>query len=137
MAKDGAKIFLKLSSQELGMPSRLVYFVVSFQITEGKVDTFKEIARVMIAATQKESGTLGYDWHFSSDNKLCRLLETYTDEAAVQAHIEGEAVKLIPKLLEAASISGFEVYGDTGPKAAETLKAFGAELFQPWDGLRS
>lgn len=90
----------------------------------------------MIAATQKESGALAYEWHFSPDNKRCRLLEAYADDAAVEAHIDGEAVKLIPTLLESASVSGFEVYGDTGNKAAETLRAFGAQLFQPWDGLR-
>ena len=118
------------------MSEHTIYFVVGFNINEGKLDTFRQIARAMIAATQKEPGALAYEWHFSSDNKSCRLLETYVDQAAVERHIAGEAVKLIPKLLEAASISGFEAYGDTGPMVAETLKAFGAELFQPWDGLR-
>ena len=118
------------------MPNRTVYFVVSFQINEGKLDTFKQDAEAMIAATQKEPGARAYEWHFSADNKRCRLLETYAGPASVQAHIDGEAVKLIPKLLESAGVSGFEVYGDPGPESVPTLKAFGAELFQHWQGLR-
>jgi len=115
--------------------SQHIYFVVSFKINDAKLGSFKETAQAMIAATQKEPGALGYEWHFSEDQKRCRLLETYADKAAVQAHINGEAVKLIPRLLESSSISGFEVYGDAGPKAAQTLKGFGAEIFQHWNGL--
>jgi hypothetical protein len=36
----------------------------------------------------------------------------------------------VPKLLELASVSGFEVYGDPGETAAKQLTAFGAEIFQ-------
>jgi len=118
------------------MSSNLVYFLVSFKVNDGKLDAFKETARAMITATQNEPGALAYEWHFSSDNKRCRLLETYAGPASVQAHIDGEAVKLIPKLLESAGVSGFEVYGDPGPESVPTLKAFGAELFQHWQGLR-
>ena len=117
------------------MSRQAVYFIVSFQIKEGRLDAFKEIAKVMIAATRKEPGALAYEWHFSSDNKGCRLLEEYADQAAMQAHIDGEAVKHIPKLLENASLAGFEVYGDTGPEETQRLKAIGAELFQYWHGL--
>jgi quinol monooxygenase YgiN len=123
------------SQQEWGM-SKHVYFVVSFRISEGKLDSFKETARAMIAATQKEPGALSYEWHFSTDEKRCRLLETYADQAAAQAHIDGDAVKLIPQLLESASVGGFEVYGDPGSQAAKALREFGAELFQHWQGLR-
>jgi quinol monooxygenase YgiN len=135
MAEDGAKVFL--DSKELGMPHRSVYFVVSLQVNDGRLDTFRQIAQAMIAATQKEPGALAYEWHLSSDNKRCRLLEIYADQAAVQAHIDGEAVKHIPKLLENASLTGFEVYGDTGPAAGQTLKGIGAEFFAYWHGLAS
>ncbi len=114
-----------------------VYFIVSVKINDGKLDAFKNIAQAMIAVTQKEPGALAYEWYLSADRTRCSLVETYADESAVLAHIAGKAVtEFVPKLLEVSGISGFEVYGDTGPKAAEMLKAFGAELFQPWDGLR-
>ena len=109
---------------------------VSLTIKDGKLDAFRAIAQEMIAATQKESGTLAYEWYFSADGKRCRLVETYADANAVVAHFNGPAVKEgVPKMLETASVSEFEVYGDPGAKMAETLPAFGAEIFGFWQGL--
>jgi quinol monooxygenase YgiN len=112
-----------------------IYFVIKFQIKEGNLNPFKEIAQAMIASTKKETGTLAYEWHFSSDNNHCRLLETYKDQAAVKIHEQGEAVKLIPKLLESASLKSFDVLGDPGPEATKSFKALGAEIYLHWQGL--
>jgi quinol monooxygenase YgiN len=117
------------------MSKQTVYFIVGFNINEGKLEAFKQIASAMVAATQEEPGALAYEWHFSADHKRCRLLETYADAAAMQQHISGKAVQLIPKLLEVSSVSGFDVYGDPGSDSAATLTAFGAEIFPRWSGL--
>ena len=118
------------------MSKNAVYFLVSFKINEGKFETFKEIAPAMIGFTQKEPGTLAYEWYFSPDRTRGRLLETYADQNAVTTHIAGRAVQeLVPKIREVSSIAGFEVYGDPGPQASELLSKIGAELFQRWNGL--
>ncbi|MGA9473649.1 MAG: antibiotic biosynthesis monooxygenase [Terriglobales bacterium] len=118
------------------MKNNAVYFLVSFKINEGKFESFKEIAQAMIAFTQTEPGSLAYEWYFSSDKARGRLIETYADQNAVAAHMEGRAVQeLVPKIRELSSITGFEVYGDPGSKAAEILSKVGAEVFQRWNGL--
>jgi len=118
------------------MKKNAVYFLVSFKINQGKFEAFKEIAQAMIASTQKEPGSLAYEWYFSPDRTRGKLIETYADQNAVQAHIAGRAVQeLVPKIREVSSIAGFEVYGDPGPKAAEVLSKIGAETFQYWSGL--
>ncbi|HEY4053250.1 MAG TPA: antibiotic biosynthesis monooxygenase [Terriglobales bacterium] len=118
------------------MAKNTVYFLVSFKINEGRFDALKEIAQAMIAFTQKESGSLAYEWYFSPDKTKGRLFETYADQNAVAAHMEGRAVQeLVPKIRELSSITGFEVYGDPGSKAAEILSKIGAEIFQHWNGL--
>jgi quinol monooxygenase YgiN len=118
------------------MKTNTVYFLVSFKINEGKFETFKEIAQGMIAFTQKEPGSLGYEWYFSPDQTRGRLLETYADQNAVAAHMTGRAVQeLVPKIREISSITGFEVYGDPGPQASGLLSKIGAETFQHWNGL--
>jgi crotonobetainyl-CoA:carnitine CoA-transferase CaiB-like acyl-CoA transferase len=38
-------------------------------------------------------------------------------------------------LLEVVSVNGFEVYGDPGPKAAQTLAELGAKVFKVWRGI--
>jgi quinol monooxygenase YgiN len=118
------------------MSKQTVHLAVDLIINEGKLDAFESIAQAMVAGTQKEPGALSYEWYLSADHKKCRLIETYTDANAVLAHFNGLVVQeLVPKLLETASLAGFEVCGDPGPKATEMLKGFGAEIFDFRGGL--
>lgn len=116
--------------------SKTVYFHLSLTINEGKTDAFRKIADEMTALTKTESGALGYEWYLSADGTRCRLIETYADEAAVTAHLDGKAVReLVPQLFQVASLNSFEVYGDPGAKAAERLTAAGSELFRQVGGI--
>jgi quinol monooxygenase YgiN len=118
------------------MPKHMVRFTVDLTINTERFESFEGIVQAMITASQKEPGTLGYDFCLSGDRKRCRVVETYADANAVLAHLTGPAVReFVPKLLETSTINGFEVYGDPGPKAAEMLAGFGAEIFKLWHGM--
>ncbi len=118
------------------MAGQEVRFTVSFAIPAENLEQFKAIAQAMIASTQAETGTLGYDWFYSPDGSRCRLIETYVDSKAVLAHMSGSAVhELVPKLVAIAGITGFEVYGDPGAEAATILTGLGAEIFALQAGL--
>ena len=118
------------------MAAQTVHFMVDLAIHDGKLALFEETAKTMIAGTQKESGALGYEWYLSGDRKSCRLVETYANSDAALAHCTGSVVqKLVPKLLESASITRFEVYGDPGPQAAAMLAGIGAAMFEFRQGL--
>ena len=112
------------------MVKQTVLLAVDLTINDGREDAFERIAQEMVAGSEKEPGTLGYEWFMSADRRRCRLIETYKDAAAVLAHFKGPVVQeLVPKLLGTASVAGFEVYGDPGPKVREMLGGFGAEVF--------
>jgi quinol monooxygenase YgiN len=118
------------------MSKQMVQFNVDLTINEGKLDAFRNIAEAMPAGTQKEPGALAYEWYLSGDRKRCRLVENYKDADAVLAHMTGSVVReLVPKMLAVSRLDRFEVYGDPGPKAAESLAGVGAEIFQFWQGL--
>ena len=113
-----------------------VQLIIDVTIDEGKLTAFEEIAQAMIVETQKEPGTLAYDWYLSDDRKRCRVVEIYADADGVLEHLTGPAVnELVPKLLETSKFDGVEVYGNPGPKAAEILAGFGAEISHPWHRL--
>ena len=72
----------------------------------------------------------------SADRTRCRLVEGYTDAAAITAHFEGPAVlELVPQLIFFASPTRMEIYGDPGPKVAALAAAYGAEVFTAWQGF--
>jgi quinol monooxygenase YgiN len=109
---------------------------VGLAIHAGKLDAFETIARAMTEASDKEPGTLAYDFYLSGDGTKCRLVERYVDANAVLAHFRGPAVQqLVPEMLESSSISSFEVYGDPGPEVTTMVAAFKAEIFLPRHGL--
>ena len=118
------------------MNDETVRFTVALTIAEGKLAAFEAIAQTMIAGTESEAGTLVYQFCMSSDRKRCRLIEKYVDADATLRHLMGPVVQeLVPKILEVSTITGFEVYGDPGPKAGEMLAAVGAEIFEHWHGI--
>jgi quinol monooxygenase YgiN len=118
------------------MNTHMVGLNVGLAIHAGKLDAFETIAQAMAEASEKEPGTLAYDFYLAGDRTKCRLVERYVDANAVLAHFKGPAVQqFVPKLLESSSISSFEVYGDPGPEMTKMLAAFKAEIFLPRHGL--
>ena len=118
------------------MAVHTVRFVVEVTIHEGHLAAFESIAREMVAGSEKEPDTLGYEWFVSDDHRRCRLIETYVDSNAVLAHLTGPVVQqLVPKALEHSTLDRFQVFGDPGPQAADMLAGLGAEIFGPWHGF--
>jgi quinol monooxygenase YgiN len=118
------------------MVKQVVRLTVSFVVNDEQLESFKSIAQSMTAATQAEPGTLGYEWFTGADGKSFRLVETYVDVAAVEAHFNGTAVQqLVPKLAAVCKVDGFEIYGDPGPRVTEVAGGLGAVVYQYWLGI--
>jgi quinol monooxygenase YgiN len=118
------------------MVSQVVRLTVNFTVNEQQLEEFKSIAQAMTAVSRAEPGTLGYEWFTGVDGKGFRLVETYVDASAVEAHFMGPAVQeWVPKLPAVCKVDGFEIYGDPGPKVAEMAGGFGAVVFQYWIGI--
>jgi quinol monooxygenase YgiN len=118
------------------MLEQVVRLTVNMTVNEAQLAAFKSIAATLTEISKGESGTLGYEWFTSGDGKRFRLVETYADAAAVEAHFDGPAVQVwVPKLAAACKVDGFEFYGDPGPKVAAMAGGLGAVFFQYWLGV--
>lgn len=118
------------------MLEKVIRLAVDLVPNEGQLEEFKSIAAALNAVSNAEAGTLGYEWFSSPDGKSFRLLETYTDAAAVEAHFTGPAVQeWVPKLAAACRVERFEIYGDPGPKVNEMAGGLGAAFFQYASGI--
>jgi quinol monooxygenase YgiN len=113
------------------MIEQVVRLSVSFTVSDAQLDAFKSIAAAMTEGSKAEPGTLGYEWFSSEDGKRFRLIETYVDAAAVEAHFMGPVVQqLVPKIAALSTTDGLEIYGDPGPKVTEMAASFGAVIYQ-------
>jgi quinol monooxygenase YgiN len=118
------------------MVEQVVRLTVGFQVNEEQLAEFKTIAQTMTEVSKTELGTLGYEWFSSADGKRFRLVETYVDAAAIEAHFMGPAVQQwVPKLAAVCSVDVFEIYGDPGPKVTEMAAGLGAVVYQYWIGI--
>jgi quinol monooxygenase YgiN len=118
------------------MLEQVVRLKVNMTVNDGKLDAFKSVAQSMTEGSQSEPGTLGYEWFASKDGKRYRLVETYVDAAAIEAHFTGHVVqKYVPQLAALCKVDGFEIYGDPGPKVSMMATAFGATVFPYWLGI--
>ena len=118
------------------MLEQVVRLTVNMTVDEANLDAFKSLAQSMTDGSQSEPGTIGYEWFANKDGKTFRLVETYVDAAAVEAHFKGPVVQQsVPKLAALCTVDGFEIYGDPGPKVAAMATLFGAKIFTYWLGL--
>jgi len=118
------------------MEKQVVRLTVDLVVNDGQLEAFKSIAQTMNSVSKAEPGTLGYEWFSSADGKHFRLVETYADSSAIEAHFMGPAVQQwVPKLVEVCKATAMEIYGDPGPKVTEMAGGFGAVVFQYWIGI--
>jgi quinol monooxygenase YgiN len=118
------------------MVTNRIRLLVDLEIHDGKFAEFEAIVKQMAAVSEQEPGTLGYHFLLHADRKHCRLIEGYTDAAAITAHFNGPAVQQwVPKMLEVSSPTCMEIYGNPGPHVAAIAAAFGATIFTSWQGF--
>jgi quinol monooxygenase YgiN len=118
------------------MSTSRIRLLVDINIHEGKFAQFEAIAKKMVAVSEQEPGTIAYHFVRSTDRKRCRLVEGYADSAAIAAHFAGPAVQqLVPQMIQVATPTRMEIYGDPGPQVACMAAAFGAEVFTAWEGF--
>ena len=118
------------------MSTSRIRVLVDIDIHEGKFAEFEAIAKKMVAVSEAEPGTLAYHFLLSSDRKKGCLIEGYTDVAAITAHFAGPAVQqLVPQLMQVATPTRMDIYGDPGPQVTAMVAALGAKVFTNWQGF--
>jgi quinol monooxygenase YgiN len=118
------------------MSTSRIRLLVDIDIHDRKFSDFEAIALQMVAVSEKEPGTLCYNFLLSADRKHCRLVEGYTDVSAITAHFKGPAVQqFVPQLLKVASPVLMEIYGDPGPEVTAMAAAFNAVILTGWHGF--
>ena len=118
------------------MLQEVVRLTVSLTVHEGQLDAFHAVTRAMTNGSDAEPGTLGYEWFAHQNGKQFRLVETYINAAAVEAHFLGPVVQeWVPRLAAVCTVDAMEFYGDPGPVVSQMAAGFGAVEFKYLTGI--
>jgi quinol monooxygenase YgiN len=66
-----------------------IYWLLEVSILPGQLENFRAVVGELIASTELEPGTLGYDWNLSADETVCHIYERYVNSAALLTHGQG------------------------------------------------
>ena len=108
------------------------------KIREGTLEGLKQHANECIQrVTEKDPGTIQYDWFISSDNTECEIRETYESSEAFLAHLSNLREQLQILYEKFASDHSVVIYGNPSPELLEKVKARGVDtkLFSLLQGL--
>ena len=95
---------------------------------------FKELIEPIIAASNKEPGTLIYEYSLGEDGRTVHIVERYMTDA-VLSHVENTFGPYAERFLKLASIEKLYVYGEPPADLRAKLETFGAVFLAPLAGF--
>jgi quinol monooxygenase YgiN len=102
-----------------------VFWVFEITLNAGAVDAFTALAKEMVDANAAgEPDTLGYEVFVTADGTRVHFCERFADSAAVMAHVARFGENFAARVLELATVTRFEIYGDPSAEVQATLADF-------------
>jgi quinol monooxygenase YgiN len=110
--------------------------IARLKIHDGKLEEFKRLAaECMESVRTKDTGTLQYDWFFSSDHSECLVYERYRDSEALLQH-NANLGETIAALFKTCSASG-EVCGTPSPELKKALERSRVRIYSPYQSIQA
>jgi quinol monooxygenase YgiN len=98
------------------------------KIREGMLEGIKQHANeCILRVTEKDPGTIQYDWFISSDNTECEIRETYENSETFLAHLSNLSDLLQILYEKFASDHSFAIYGVPSQDLLEKINARGVD----------
>jgi quinol monooxygenase YgiN len=102
-----------------------VWWLFEITLQQGAVEEFESLAKEMVAANEAgEPGTLNYQIFITGDGTRVHFRERFVDSAAVMAHVDRFGENFAARVLELATVTRFEIYGDPSEEVKELLAPF-------------
>jgi quinol monooxygenase YgiN len=114
-----------------------VFWVFEITLKPGAVDAFSALAKEMVDANAAgEPDTLSYEVFLTGDGTRVHFCERFVDSAAVMAHVARFGQNFAARVLELATITRFEIYGEPSAEVRATLADFNPTYLTQVAGFR-
>jgi len=114
--------------------SEAVSFVLEVEILPGQLENFRAVAKDLIASTEKEPGTLAYEWNLSADGTTCHICERYRDSAALLTHGQNFS-PFAERFLGACRPVRLSLYGSPSAEVKAALADFQPAIYSRFGGF--
>ena len=95
---------------------------------------FEALVSEIVAATQKEPGTLIYEYSVNADRTVAHILERYR-AGSVVTHVDNTFAPFAERFLNLARITGLVVYGNPDTEVRKRLDPFNAVYMESFGGF--
>lgn len=106
----------------------------TLSIKPDEFEEFKSLISQVVAETQKEPGTLVYEYSINEERNVAHILERYKADAVV-SHVDETFGPFGERFLELATVTSLVVYGTPDAEIRKRLDPFGAVYMTPFDGF--
>ena len=89
----------------------------------------------LIESTEKEEGTLQYEWFITGNKTEFMVVERYRDLAAAEIHNTTFGDNFASEFLAACEIKGISYAGELSENLENTFKQLGATFYEADGGL--
>jgi quinol monooxygenase YgiN len=111
-----------------------IYWVVTCTVDE--MDKFKPLVQKIVAAMEKEPGTMAIEYAVGPDGKTVDVYERYIDSKAANSHLVDSFVPNFSKeFMALAKPARLVVYGAPSDELKKTLADFHPTYMTPFDGF--
>jgi quinol monooxygenase YgiN len=114
--------------------SEEISWLLEVAIRPGKLDAFRAVAADLIAATEKEAGTLSYEYSLTPDGSTCHIFERYRNSEAILAHSSSFG-PFAARFLDACQPTRFHVYGMPNESVQKAIADLGPVYCTPIGGF--
>lgn len=94
-------------------------------VKPGKFEDFKEFVKMIVPLSNKEPGTLTYQFSVSGDSKTATIEEKYKDSESFLSHVNDTFGPQASRFMETVEMNKLYVYGVPSTKAKTILDSFG------------
>ncbi|WP_024513252.1 hypothetical protein [Bradyrhizobium sp. ARR65] len=110
-----------------------MYWVLTLAVDQ--MEKFKALIRKLVAATEKETGVVQYEYNISHDQKTVDIYERYIDSKAAVYHVEKTFGRPSKEFLSLPKPTRWVIYGMPSNELKQAIADFHPIYMTPLDGF--
>ena len=115
--------------------SKHVIFTLSLKVSPSNLAALLKVVQQLVADTEKEEGSLTYEYFVSDDESTIAIHERYVDSAAADLHLTHTFPPYSESFAKFTETESFFIHGDVSTELKARLKEAKVIYLKPFAGF--